>query len=327
VSESLPATPPDVGAVAPGGPAPPSEVTPADPLEPYRRWATTLFTILVLVGVVGTVAALGAMPGQLMFWVVLASVGLLIATLLVIVSALRRREAWAVHAIAPICYVIVAAAVIRVIVAVSQGTITIPLEAIGALMVLTRDHRSEHLRVLVDQGSWRVLMAAGAIAVAQVLPAATGPIADGGPFGLQAESLDLEVAMDCAAVGAPGVGVPVRVTWSWGRHELFPPAVDGLVVQWAPSGAFVADQLTMSDPAIWTGSGAPATALIQPQLQGVPSREFGIDVATAGLVDGSVELRLRPNDPTATSGSLSVWAAYAHGDRWLKTSETTLCGW
>ena len=83
----------------------------------------------------------------------------------------------------------------------------------------------------------------------------------------------------------------------------------------------------MSHPAIWSGSGAPAAALIEPLLHDVPSREFGIDVAMSGLVDGSVELRLLPNDPTATSGSLSVWAAYAHGDRWLKTSDTTVCGW
>jgi hypothetical protein len=331
VSEPLAGQPSDVPAVPldepTPAPAPAPELPPTDPLEPYRRWATTLFTILVLVGIVGTVAVLGAMPSQVVFWVLVASVVLFIATLLVVIAALHRRESWAVHAIAPICYVIVATAVLRVVVALSDGMITIPLEGIGALMVLTRDHRAELLPPLADQGRWRVLLAVGAIAVVQVLPQVTGPIVDGGPFGLQAESLDLQIAMDCTAVGDPGVGVPVRATWSWGRDELFPPAVDGLVVQWAPSGAFVADGGTMSDPAIWSGAGAPAAALIQPLTQDVPSREFGIDVAMAGLIDGSVELRLHPSDPTATSGSLSVSAAYAHGDRWLKTSETTACAW
>jgi hypothetical protein len=326
VSESLAGTPPDAGTVAQKEPpAPPPEVTPADPLEPYRRWATTLFTILVLVGIVGTVAVLGAMPSQAVFWVLVASVVLFIATLLVVMAALRRPEPWAVHAIAPICVVIVAAAVSRVAVALSQGTITIPLEGIGALMVLTRDHRAEHLPPLADQGRWRVLLAVAAIAVAQ-LPSATGPIADGGPFGLQPEALNLQVTMDCTTLG-PAAGIPVRAEWSWRRRELLSPPVDGLVVRWSASGAFVADEVTMSDPAVWPGSGAPASALIQPLTQDVPSREFGIDVAQAGLIDGSVELILRPNDPTATSGSFMVWAAYAHGDRWLKESETTACGW
>lgn len=176
-------------------PEPAPQLPPADPLAPYRRRATTLFTILVLVGIVGTVAVLGAMPSHGVFWVVIASIILFIATLLVVIAALCRRESWAVHAIAPICYVIVAAAVIRVVVALSQDTITIPLEGIGALMVLTRDHRAEHLPLLTDQGRWRVLLAVVAIAVAQVLRSASGPIADGGPFGLQPDALNLQLTM------------------------------------------------------------------------------------------------------------------------------------
>ena len=34
-----------------------------------------------------------------------------------------------------------------------------------------------------------------------------------------------------------------------------------------------------------------------------------------------------PTDETATSGSFAVWAAYAHGDRWLKESDTASCSW
>lgn len=115
--------------------------------------------------------------------------------------------------------------------------------------------------------------------------------------------------------------------WSWQRGEVLSPPVDGLVVMWSASGAFVADQVTMSHPAVWSGIGEPAAALIQPLTQDVPSREFGIDVAKAGLIDGNIELTFVPNDPTATSGSLMVWAAYAHSDRWLKESETITCAW
>ena len=65
-----------------GGPAPASapevaSVHPVDPIEPYRRWAATLFAVLVVVGVVGTVVVLGAIPGLVVVWVLLASVALL----------------------------------------------------------------------------------------------------------------------------------------------------------------------------------------------------------------------------------------------------------
>ena len=77
---------------------------------------------------------------------------------------------------------IIAAAAIRVVVALSQGSITIPLEGIGALMVLTRNHRSELLPTITDQGRWRVLLAVAAIVVAQILPyGPSRPLARGGP--------------------------------------------------------------------------------------------------------------------------------------------------
>ena len=301
-------------------------VEPADPLEPYRRWATTLFAILVVVGVVGTVVVLGAIPGLVVFWALLASVVLLIAILLAVIVALRRRDAWAVHAIAPICYVIIVAAVLRVLVALSQGDITIPLEGIGALMVLTRNHRSESMPAITEQGKRRVWLAVAGVVVAQLLPVATGPIADGGAFGLQPESLNLQVTMDCTTL-EPAAGIPVRAEWSWRDREVLSPPIDGLVVRWSASSDVVADQVTMSHHAMFSGSGDPAAALIQPLTQDVPSREFGIDLAQAGLIDGSVELMFVPTDETATSGSFAVWAAYAHGDRWLKESDTASCSW
>jgi hypothetical protein len=162
--------------VGPLGPAIPT-VEPVDPIEPYRRWATGLFAILVVIGIVGTVVVLGAIPDLGVFWVLLASVVLLIAILLAVILGLRRRDAWAVHAIAPICYVIIAAAAIRAGVALSQGNITIPLEGIGALMVLSRNHRSELLPAITEPGRRRVWLAVAGIVVAQLLPVVTGPIA------------------------------------------------------------------------------------------------------------------------------------------------------
>jgi len=184
VSEPLAGTLSDADAVpgaepAPGivpGAEPPPGVAQADPLEPYRRWAMVLFAIMALVGIFGTVVVLAAMPNRAVFYVLVGSVVLFVATLLAVVAGLRGRAPWSVHAIAPICYVIIAAAVIRVIVALSQGNFTIPLEGIGALMVLTRDHRSAHLPAMTDQDRWRVWLAVAVVVFAQVLPYATGVI-------------------------------------------------------------------------------------------------------------------------------------------------------
>jgi hypothetical protein len=207
------------------------DVTPLDPAGPYRRWAAILFTVLVLVVIVGLVA-LSATPGPAVIWVALASVIPFMATLVVVVAALRRQDAWAVHAIAPICYLIVAAAAIRLLVALSESTITLPLDGIGALMVLTREPGPERLPAIADQGRWRVWLAVGAVLVAQVVPFAQGPIASGGPFGAQRGSLDLQVAIDCAVAVEPGGEIPVRAAWSWGGGEIFSPPTDGLVVLW-----------------------------------------------------------------------------------------------
>jgi len=220
-------------------------------------------------------------------------------------------------------------------VALSQGNITIPLEGIGALMVLTRNHRSELLPAITEQGRRRVWLAVAGIAVAQLLPFASGPLTSGGLLGAQRESLDLQVAIACPAAVEPGGEIPVRTTWSWGTGEMLSPPVDGLVVMWDMTtsgagdtgGGVVSDRVTMSHPAMWAGSEGPASSLTQPLTIEQPSREFGIDVGAAGLVGGSVEFGLRPSDPTATSRSLEAWAAYAHGDRWLRESDMATCSW
>ena len=285
----------DPGAVPLGGPAPASAtgvvpVEPVDPMEPYRRWAVNLFAVLVVVGVVGMVVVLGAIPGVVVFWVLLASVVLMITILLVVIFALRRRDGWAVHAIAPICYVIIAAAGIRFVVALSQGNFTIPLEGIGALLVLTREHRAQLLPGITEPGRRRVWLVVAGVVMAQLLPVATGAIASGGPLGAQPESLDLQVGIDCTTTGEPGGAIPVRAAWTWRAGEVFPPPTDGLLVQWnitsgdddAGAGAVVDDLVTMSSPAIWQGSADPAATMIQP-LTRAPRR------ASSGSMSGRLD--------------------------------------
>jgi hypothetical protein len=149
----------------------------ADPLEPYRRWATVLFWILIVVSIVAGGAALIAFSvTATMAVVLLLAVGLGLGSLLVETLALGRREAWAVHAIRPICFVIIAAGVLRVAVALSQSNITIPLEVIGALMVLSREHRPQFLPPIPDADRQKLNLVVGAQVVSQVLPYLAGPV-------------------------------------------------------------------------------------------------------------------------------------------------------
>jgi hypothetical protein len=289
------------------------------------------------VGIVGSLLVSGSIPSTAVFVVLLASVLLGAVTLLAVAADLRDRAPWAVHAIAPICYVVLVAGVFRVLVALSDDTITVPLEVIGSLMVLSRAHPPEHLPAIGDRERRRARLAVGVLVIAQLLAYAPGVIANPGPLGAQRDALDLRVAIDCTGIGAPDREILVHVDWSWNQAELITPREDALLVQWGagpeevlePGGAaFFADQATTSDPAtIWAGSAGVSAGLIAPMQVDRPSRDFVIEVGTAGLVGGSVEFVVRPVDPTDPPGAIEVWAYYAHGDRWLHRSETAACSW
>ena len=308
----------------------------ADPLEPHRRWASTLFTILAIVGIVGGIV-LAATPNPAQIQLLLASILLAALALLAVVNALWREDEWAVHAIAPLCYVIIAAGVIRALAALSQGTIPVPLEVIGAAMVLSREHRATLLPLLDVARRRRARVAVAAVIVANLLPYAGAALADGRVFGAQPAHLGLSVTVDCAGAAESGRPIPVQVAWSWARGEPFPPPTDGLLVLWyawtdgaveADASAVVVSQPRSSDETrIWPGGAGPASGALQHMAQGSPSIEYGIDQPDSGLLDGAIDLELLPADPTARSGGAEVWAWYAHGDRWLHRSETASCSW
>jgi hypothetical protein len=139
----------------------------ASPLEPYRHWAAVLFWLLAATSLIAVVIALGVGGSLALGYVVSALIGLVV--LLDEATALGRRAPWAIHAIRPLCYVIIAAGVFRVIVALTHGTVTIPLEVIGALLVLSREHGSSSLPAVDEPDRWRVSLAVGALIVANVL--------------------------------------------------------------------------------------------------------------------------------------------------------------
>lgn len=140
-----------------------------DVLEPYRHWAGVLFAILALVAIVASAAVITRASGQAAV-ILLASAFLTVTTLLSVIVDLDRGKWWAVQAIAPICYVLVVVGLFRALIALSQNNVSLPLEAIGALMVLSREHGHEHLPELVEPERRNVTLAVAALVAAVLLP-------------------------------------------------------------------------------------------------------------------------------------------------------------
>jgi hypothetical protein len=142
--DETPTAPVPIEPTAPEPIAPPE----SDSLEPYVRWARLLFIVLAAVNVAGLVLVAiggsmvaaqvgGALPAILLL-AISGAVSLVVFVALVI--ALGTRRTWAIHAVAPVCYLLIGVGVVRVLLAFSRGEILIPLETIGALLVLTRPH-------------------------------------------------------------------------------------------------------------------------------------------------------------------------------------------
>ncbi len=312
-----------------------------DPLAQYCRWAVVLFTILALVGIVASVIVLGNVRvAPPVFAVLVAGVVVSVATFLLLAMGIADRRAWAVHAIAPVCYVVVLFGAIRAAVSLAQGEIQIPLEAFAALLVLSRPHVQAFLPLLSGRDRRIIIGIVIALVLSTVVPAVASSrgfdkIIGGGP-----DALRLAVTIDCSEAAAEaGAAIPIRVDWSWRTRPSFGGTEDGLVVRWELSsdqvdedgdpigGVMLGDQWVSAPDAMWAGGASLSSTLIQPIAAAGPSWTFLIDVPNHGSFDGWVEVPVGLASTQAGHGSLDAWAAYANGDRWLKESDVASCAW
>jgi hypothetical protein len=158
--------------------APEGPTVAPDPIGPYVRWAQVLFAILAIVSVIGLVLlALGSAMVLDFLGVAGGAFGLLavgtivtLVVLVVLVSGLSSRRAWAIHAIAPLCYLLLVVGLIRVAVALSRGEILFPLEAIGAALVLTRPHGPALMPPATDADRCTTWLVVIALTATYVLP-------------------------------------------------------------------------------------------------------------------------------------------------------------
>ena len=309
-----------------------------DPLVLFRRRARNLFTILAFwSAIVGGAGIIVGSADRFGLSIIVTAVGLVAAVALfyVLVMALAERRPWADRATVIVCTILVVGGVARSVIRSAGGAIEVPLDAIGAALVLAV---APAMSAPWGPGDGRRLrLLAAATVVALYGPVIGTGIHAGSLLGATPDDVSLRVEVDCFAIVAdPQAPVVIRASWQWAGGEILPGGNDGLVVRWSAStdaveadggGMFVdGDVRTTPSDAVWLGSGSPASALTDTFEADGNARVFGIDVGGFGLIDGHVVIPLRPVSPDVRHGSITVIAGYAHLDHWIKQSEAG-CDW
>jgi O-antigen/teichoic acid export membrane protein len=147
-------------------------------LDQYRRWARFLFVLLAIVAGVGFGLLLVTAPLEvdrlLGSWPLVLVLALnIVATLVVLlrlIQGLRDRAPWALQAVAPVCYVLIAFGLVRSVRALVGGGFLVPLEALAALLVLSRPHGPELLPVPSDEDRRRVRLVTAVLVLTYFVP-------------------------------------------------------------------------------------------------------------------------------------------------------------
>jgi hypothetical protein len=308
---------------------------PADPLAQYRSWASVLFAILGAVALIGGAFVIPATPAPYSI-VLLVTVGLAAVIFIGLALGIGRGDPWAIHGIAPVCVLLIVTGLIRTAIAVGSGTLTIPLELIAAVAVITRDHRPELMPPISESGRRRMWLAVGALVVSQLLPYIAEPAMRGALFAAREEDLTLTVSVDCTRLSEPGSPVVAKAAWSWSVGRPFAPADDALVLRWSadivggtPDVGLVVGDYRASNEAmvVMGGTGVSAAVLDDFRRAGLPYVDFLISRSGSEMRDGHVELDLLPGTASPGSGSVDLQAAYGYGDLWVVKSSLATCSW
>jgi hypothetical protein len=304
-------------------------------MDRFRTRAQLLFGLLVVVALIGAWLVI-VLPGDIPAvarGVALAGLALAIAAYIALIRALGDGRDWSMTATIWVCVLLVVAGVVQVVYDLTRSTLTFPLGAILALFVLAVRPPPAAMPILGPAARRARALVVGALVVSMAGPALLGVLVNGQALAVGPEDVDVHVALECpapvAAFADRARAVGVDTTWQFRRHEPFPPSHDGIVIRWdtneGPDEAEVQLVVSSWEPtdAIWRGNATPASALTAPLIQDGPSEEYGIDVEGHGQVDGHIRQELLV--PAGFTGELTVWAMYAHGDRWLTASNQVSC--
>lgn len=148
-------------------------------LDQYRRWARFLFGILAILAAIGLVLVPATSGGidptrVAAVWPLLviltANVAATLIVMLSLIRGLTRWSTWAIHAIQPVCIVLIVIGGMRALIAIAQGQVLLPLETVGGVLVLTRPHAADLLPPATADDRRRVAIAAAAMFASYFVP-------------------------------------------------------------------------------------------------------------------------------------------------------------
>jgi hypothetical protein len=150
-------------------------------LEPYKRWARFLFIVLASLAALGVVLVVfGTGIDRDRVAASLPLVALLttnvVATLVVFLSLIRGLSgpaAWAVHAVQPVCIVLIVFGLLRTLIALTRNEVLVPLETMAALLVLSRPHGPDLLPDATAVDRRRVTLVTAVLGVTYFVPLVT----------------------------------------------------------------------------------------------------------------------------------------------------------
>jgi hypothetical protein len=298
----------------------------------FHNYATVLFVVLAAIYVVATIVVLLVPDAPVLARIgAIVSIALVILALVALVRALDHDRAWAVPATIVACWFFIVAGVVQVLYDLTQGTFTIPLVVIGAVVVLLVDPRpSAERRIPIS----RPLVATTlCLVLGFVAPAAVAGLSRTAPFAASPDDLAVAAMLTCEP-GTEGTSssAGLLVDWQWDRGEPFPTSYDAIVIRWRTDDEFgdfflVEQPIVDETQGLWIGSASPTSERAQEIEAEGPAVTVGIDLALQQYRDGHVEVRLSRDPVTGPQGTLVVDVVYLHLDRWEKEADQVACEW
>ena len=267
----------------------------------YNR-ATILFVLLAVVAAIGLVVLVSLETWWPVRAFLLTADGLVIAGSALLIRGLDHDRPWAVPATVLACWLLVVTGVVQVIYDLTHSTITIPLAAIGAAIVLLEDPRPDAgRRIAFTKPVVAVTLALG-VGLAGPAVAAAAVTGAGAMLSLHPNDIAMDVHVTCADDAASGQGsATITADWHWSRSEWFPGGNDAVVIRWSGPDESGAESFTLADvppiemgTGMWHGSADPSAARAAALEVESPSVVIGIDLAQQRYADGHVVVTLSP---------------------------------
>jgi hypothetical protein len=134
-----------------------------------------LLALVAAVGIVLVPVGVGVDPARFVAaWPIVVIIAVNVAaTLIALISLIRGLggwSPWALHAVVPVCAVLIAIGIARLLIALTQVQLTVPLEALGALLVLTRPHGPDIMPGATLSDRRRVTVVTGVIFASYFVP-------------------------------------------------------------------------------------------------------------------------------------------------------------